>query len=149
MKDNAQHVFLNYILCVYSPCLPSHISLKSMQINVNPPTHITNVKRYLRQVTITRDILLIIRDNQLVHLTWLCIVFPDLLTTNPIWFSQPTLLQIKQFLTDIFKDETLYAGHSSCHHCVSLEVVSIISPIYPNQTAPNLVWPLYKGDEIV
>ena len=103
---------------------------------------ITDVKRYLKDVVIAADGLLIVRDSPPFQPNRERIVVPrsvvdGLLTALHIRFSHPSKYHLKRLFTRYFfaldVDRALEAVWDSCHHCQSLK--SIPKQLQPQSTS--------------
>ncbi len=106
-------------------------------------TNIPDVKRYLKDVTISRDSVLVVRDAPPFHPVRERIVVPrailaGLLTAIHIRFQHPSRYQTKRVFNRYFfalnLDSSVDAVCSSCHHCMSLRVIP--SHLHPQTSSP-------------
>ena len=95
-------------------------------------TKIIDVKRYLKDVVIAADGLLIVRDHQPFQPPRERLVVPrsvldGLLTALHIWFSHPSKYQTKRLFTRYFfaldVDKAIDRVSSSCHTCESVKSI--------------------------
>jgi hypothetical protein len=105
-------------------------------------TKIPDVKRYLRQVTVARDGLLIVQQDLPFQGSHESIVVPrnvlhGLLTALHIRFSHPSSYQLKQLFNRYFYaldlDKAIQALTDNCHHCNSLKSLPI--HLHPQSTS--------------
>jgi hypothetical protein len=106
-------------------------------------TKIPDVKRYLKDLTIARDGLLVVPDAQPFQPTRERIVVPrsvldGLLTAIHIKFLHPSKYQTKRLFTRYFYaldlDRAIDTGTSSCHQCESLKTIPIY--LHPQSSTP-------------
>lgn len=95
-------------------------------------TGIPDVKRYLREVSVARDGLLVVREDKPFRATVERIVVPravldGLLTAIHIRFNHPSAYQTKQLFNKYFfaldLDKAVGCVTRTCHHCESLKTV--------------------------
>ena len=95
-------------------------------------TRIPDVKRYLRDVTVASDGLLIVREARPFQPTRERIVIPravlnGLLTATHLRFNHPSAYQMKQLVSRYFfaldLDRSIQDVCSACHHCTSLKSI--------------------------
>ena len=118
-------------------------------------TNIPYVKRYVRQVTIAHDGLLVVRDDRPFLATKERIVVPrsvleGLVTAIHLKFSHPSRYQTKQLFNRHFfgldVDKVIDAVDASCHHCMSIK--SIPTRLYPQSTGspPDIIGTSFAAD---
>ena len=118
-------------------------------------TKIPDVKRYLKSITVARDSLLVVRDNQPFQPTRERIVVPrsvvdGLVTAIHIRFGHPTFYQTRQLVIRYFfaldLDKAIHAVNTTCHHCASLRTVP--THLHPQSTSvpPDSIGVTFAAD---
>ena len=120
-------------------------------------TKVMDVKRYLRDVHIASDGLLVVGSNLPFQPCRERIVVPrgvldGLLTALHLRFNHPSVYQMKQLVTRYFYaldiDRALQGVCAACHHCMSLK--SMPKALHPQSTSspPGRIGSLFSMDVI-
>ncbi len=118
-------------------------------------TKIPDVKRYLRQVTIANDGLLVVPSSEPFQPTRQLIVVPKgvlggLLTALHIRFNHPSAHQLKKVFSRYFFalsiDKALTEVSATCHHCTSLKSVPTQFQPQSSQPPPDCIGVSFAAD---
>lgn len=118
-------------------------------------TKITDVKRYLRLVTIASDGLLVVKEDKPFLRTLEKIVIPrqvldGLLTAIHLRFSHPKPSQLKQVFNRYFyaldADSAIQDVSSSCHHCSSLKTIPNYLLPQSSEAPPDKIGQMFAAD---
>ena len=132
-----------------------HAHLKQGTRPTQKETDIKDVKRYLHNVTISRDGLLVVRDTQLFQAPKARIVVPrsvidGLLSAIHIKFNHPSEYQMRRlvsryfFALDMAKSVTLVV--KACHHCASLKLIPRYLQVQSSTTPPDHIGSSFAMD---